>query len=116
MTVALIVFLMMSAVSFGGALLALLITFGMGAPRVLRMIHGLAAGAALVLLAVGNLVQETSSLAWWALGVWTAGLLGGLLFFRVLFPGRPPRLLMFAHGALGLTGLALLYPIAFSGA
>ena len=115
MTVALIVFVLMSAVSLGGALLALLITFGTGAPRLLRLIHGFAAAGALALLAVGNSVQETPSLAWWALGVWTAGLLGGLLFFRVLFPGRAPRMLIAAHGVLGLTGLALLYPVAFAG-
>ncbi|MHA7835635.1 MAG: hypothetical protein ACX94A_14275, partial [Algiphilus sp.] len=106
----------MSAVSLGGALLALLIAFGVGVPRLLRLMHGLAAAGTLALLAVANSVQEAPSLAWWALGVWTAGLLGGLLFFRLLFPGQPPRVLMFAHGVVGLIGLALLYPVAFAGA
>lgn len=113
MTAAIVAFWLMAAVALGGTTLALTVFLGINAPRGLRLVHGVGALLALAILGTANAIGPTNPLAWWAFGVWSAGLIGGLLFFRVLFPGRPPRLLVVGHGALGLTGLALLYPVAF---
>lgn len=114
MTPPFVAFWLMVGVALGGATLALTVFLGINVPRALRVVHGVGALLALAILGTANSIGPTHPLAWWAFGVWSAGLVGGVLFFRVLFPGRPPRMLVVGHGALGLIGLALLYPVAFA--
>lgn len=102
------------AVAAGGSLMALMIAGGRAIPRTLSMGHGLFALVAVGALFTVNLWGEgqTPALAWWAFGVFTAGLTGGLLFFRVLFKDKAPLWLALGHGSLGVLGLALLYNAA----
>lgn len=109
-------FWVFAAVAFGGAGLTALMAVGITIPKWLGTAHGMAALAGLALLFAVNLGLGAAlpALAWWALGVFLAGFVGGMLFFRVLMPGRAPLWLAFGHGSVGLLGLCLLYLAAFA--
>ena len=115
MTALQILFWVFAAIAAGGLGIALLTMVGVNLPALVRTGHGLAALFALAGLFVINLLGEgsTPANAWWALGVLTAGLIGGLLFFKVLVRGKPPAGLMFGHGSVGALGVFLLYTAAF---
>ncbi|WP_420467714.1 hypothetical protein [Panacagrimonas sp.] len=116
MTTLQIAFLTLAAVAAGGVLMTALIVASKPIPAFLGPAHGLAALAAVgVLFAVNlSLGDTTPVLAWWALGVFVAGLVGGLLLFRVLFKDKAPLALALAHGSVGALGLYLLYGAAFA--
>jgi hypothetical protein len=112
-----IVFLMLAAGACGGVLFVVLLARGVRYPGWFGAGHGLLGLAAVGLL--GFALNRASSgmptpQAWWALGVLAAALLGGVTFFRFLFPAHRPIWLALMHGGLALLGLFLLYPIAFA--
>ena len=104
-------FWLAAAVGLGGAGLGLSRMLPLKLPRFMRTVHGMAALFLTGAVFIANLVHEnaTPTVAWWALAVFAAGLVGGLLFFRVLGRGRPPLWLILGHGSLGLSGVYLLY-------
>lgn len=111
-----IAFLFFCAIAAGGLLMAGMILGKMKIPAFLGPAHGLGGLAAVAVLFTANLQGvATPDRAWWALAVFTAGLVGGLLFFRVLFKNAAPILLVAGHGSLAVLGLWLLYPVAFAG-
>jgi hypothetical protein len=91
------------------------IVFKATVPSFFPPAHGIGGLAALALLFIANLRlgEATPASAWWALGVLTAGLIGGLLFFRVLFKQTAPLWLIAGHGSVAGVGLYLLYGAAF---
>lgn len=109
-------FWVFAGIAAGGAGLAAIIAAGKTVPAWLGTAHGMAALAGLALLFGVNLAlgDALPALAWWALVVFLAGFVGGMLFFRVLMPGRAPLWLAFGHGGVGLIGLGLLYLAAFA--
>lgn len=109
-----IAFLFFCAIAAGGVLMLLMILAKARVPAFLGPMHGLGGLAALAVLFAANLTADAvPERAWWALGVFLAGLIGGLLFFRVLFRGNAPLFLFFGHASVALLGLWLLYPVAF---
>lgn len=114
MTLTQIAFLLFAAVAAGGLLMTLLIALKARIPAFIAVGHGLAGLASLAVLFVANLKggEATPALAWWALGVFTGGMLGGLLLFRVLFKDRATLALAAVHGSVGGLGLYLLYQAA----
>jgi hypothetical protein len=113
MTLLQMAFLCFAAVALGGVLMASLIAAKLQVPRALAPLHGLGGLAGVGLLLAANLRGAASERAWLALGVFAAGLAGGVLFFMILFPKRTPALLIAGHGGLALVGLYLLYGVAF---
>jgi len=112
MTLTQIAFVMFAGAASGGLLMVAMIAAGKKIPALIHTGHGLFALAALAVLFAANLQgPETPERAWWALGVFASGLVGGLLFFRVLFPGKPTLLLASMHGSLAAIGLYLLYGV-----
>lgn len=110
-----IAFLFFAAIAAGGLLMAGIIVAKRKVPSFLPPLHGLGGLGAVAVLFAANLMGEaTPDRAWWALVVFTAGLVGGLLFFRVLFKNAAPLLLVAGHGSLAVLGLWLLYPVAFA--
>jgi hypothetical protein len=101
-------------VASGGLLMSLLLALGRRIPALLGTAHGLAGLAALALLFAVNLRggAATPPLAWWALGVFLGGFVGGLLLFRVIFRERASLGLAALHGSAGALGLYLLYGAA----
>ena len=95
--------------------MAAMILFKARVPSFFAPAHGIGALAAIALLFIANLRlgDATPANAWWALGVLTAGLIGGLLFFRVLFKQSAPLWLIAGHGSVAAVGLYLLYGVAF---
>ena len=110
-----VAFLFFAAIAAGGVLMALMILFKAKVPSFFPPAHGIGGLAALALLFFANLRlgEATPTNAWWALGVLTAGLIGGLLFFRVLFNQSAPLWLIAGHGSVAGVGLYLLYGAAF---
>ena len=109
-----IVFIIFAAVASGGVLMLGLILARVIIPSFLGPAHGLAAFAALGLLLTANMQSaETPARAWWALAVFFGGFLGGLLFFKILYPKSAPAILALAHGSVAALGLYLLYGAAF---
>ncbi len=115
MTLMQIAFWALAAIAAGGLLMTGLIAAKVRFPSFLGLGHGLGAIAATGLLFVANLRGEdtTPELAWWALGVFTAGIVGGLVLFRVLFRDNATLPLALMHGSLGAVGLYLLYQAAY---
>ncbi|MGQ0622534.1 MAG: hypothetical protein ACT4QA_21945 [Panacagrimonas sp.] len=110
-----IAFLFFAAIAAGGLLMAGMIVGKIKIPGFLGPAHGLGGLAALAFLFYVNLQSDaTPDRAWWALGVFTAGLIGGLLFFRVLYKNAAPLFLVAGHGSVAALGLWLLYPVAFA--
>jgi hypothetical protein len=111
-----IAFVLFAAIAAGGLGMALMIAAKVRLPSFFGPAHGLGGLGALAVLFIANLQGEaTPTLAWWALGVFTAGLVGGLMLFRVLFPKNTPLLLIAGHGSVAALGLFLLYGVAFPG-
>lgn len=109
-----IAFLFFAAIAAGGLLMVGMIFAKIQIPSFLGPVHGLGGLAAVAFLLYACLQGDaTPERAWWALGVFTAGLMGGLLFFRVLFPKSAPLLLIGGHGSVAALGLFLLFPVAF---
>ena len=103
------------AVAGGGLLMAALIAAKARIPRLLSDGHGLAGLAALGFLFAVNLHgrESTPATAWWSLGVFLGGFVGGLLLFRVIFRNRASLPLVGLHASVGVAGLYLLYRAAF---
>lgn len=109
-------FLFFGAIAAGGILMTVMILGKVKIPSFLGPAHGLGGLAAIALLFYVNLQGDaTPDRAWWALGVFTAGFVGGVLFFRVLFKNAAPLFLVLGHGSVAVLGLWLLYPVAFAG-
>lgn len=115
MTLPKVAFCLFAAVAAGGILMTALIIARVRIPAFLGPAHGLGGLAALLFLFGTNLHggDATPALAWWALGVFFAGFVGGLLLFRVLFKDRAPLPLAALHGSIGAVGLYLLGVSAF---
>lgn len=115
MTLVQLSFLMLVAGAGGGILLSLLVAAGKRIPGWLGKAHGLTGLAGLVVLFGANLRagDAASGSSWWALGVLTIALIGGLILFRVLFTHKIPFPLVALHAALAAGGLWLLNPVAF---
>ena len=117
MTLEQLAFVFFAAVALGGLLMGGLIAARVQVPRNLGPLHGIGGLAGVALLLTANLRHAAvTERAWWALGVFAAGLCGGLLLFVFLFPKRTPLPLIAAHGSLGAAGLYLLYRVAFPAA
>lgn len=109
-----IAFVLLAAIASGGLLMLGMILVKRPIPAFLGPAHGLGGLVGLAVLFAANLQNDAApERAWWALGVFLAGFIGGLLFFRVLFKNRTPLLLVAGHGSLAVLGLWLLYPVAF---
>jgi len=106
-----IAFWWMAAIAAGGLGLTLLVALKLRFPSWIGAAHGLGGLAGLALLFTANLraADTLPDLAWWSLGVFTAGFFGGLLLFRVLFKDRATLPLALMHGSVGSLGLYLLY-------
>lgn len=115
MTLTQIAFAVFAAIASGGLGLAAMVATKVRFPGFMGVAHGLGGLAALAVLFAVNLRggDATPDLAWWALAAFLGGLVGGLLFFRVIFPSRAPLGLVAMHGSLGALGLYLLYRAAF---
>ncbi|TAM09356.1 MAG: hypothetical protein EPN72_00645 [Nevskiaceae bacterium] len=109
------VFVLFLLAACGGVLMLLLIAAGKNYPQWLGTGHGVFALVCLCALFVVNLLGETATpaAAWWALGVFVAGFIGGMLLFRYLYKGRATVPLVLLHGGLNTLGLVLLYNAAF---
>lgn len=105
-------FVLLAAGAAGGVTLALLAVFRVGFPRWFGAAHGLLNLIGLALLLASNLTDGGAVAAgrWWALGILAGALLGGILFFRVIFPNRIRLRAAALHGALALVGLYVLAP------
>ena len=90
-----------------------IISAGKSPPAFMGVGHGIGGLVACAELFVANLQggDATPDAAWWALVVFTSGLAGGLLLFRVLFKGATPLFLVAGHGSVAALGLYLLYPL-----
>ncbi|MFT4148994.1 MAG: hypothetical protein QM656_02270 [Paracoccaceae bacterium] len=98
----------------GGVLISGLQLVGAGRITVpLGRLHGIAGLLGMALLFAINLRGEatTPGAAWAGLVVLVLGALGGLVLLRTLFDGRPPLWLALGHGAVGVAGLWLLWPL-----
>lgn len=108
-------FLFFAAIAAGGLLMAGLVLAKVKIPSLIPPAHGLGGLAALAFLFWVNLQggDATPDRAWWALVVFAAGFVGGLLFFRVLFKKSAPLYLIAGHGSVAAVGLYLLYGVSF---
>jgi hypothetical protein len=81
----------------------------------LGLLHGGAgaAGVAVLLLARRDAVAQV--LAWDAVALLAAALLGGAVWYVWQRRGRPPELVLVLHGAAALIGYALLAALAGGG-
>lgn len=116
MTMTRLAFWLFAAVASGGLLMTLAIALKVSFPRGIGAIHGLAGLGAMCVLFAANLRGEaaTPEAAWWALGVFTGGFVGGVSLFRVIFRDRATLPLIALHASAGSAGLYLLYLAAFS--
>lgn len=117
MTLEQLAFVFFVAVAAGGLLMGGLMAARIQVPRGLGPLHGIGGLSGVALLLAANLHHTAvTERAWWALGVFAAGLCGGLLFFVFLFPKRTPLPLVAVHGSVAVAGLYLLYRVAFPAA
>lgn len=79
----------------------------------LGRLHGICGLAGMVVLFALNLLGEeaTPAAAWQGLILLVLGALGGLAILRTIYGGRPPFWLALGHGAVGMAGLWLLWPL-----
>jgi len=114
MTLLHVAFYFFALVAMGGLGIAALIGAGVRFPGFLPIGHGAAGFAALiVLLFAAARTPEAPPGAWWALAVFAAGFLGGVLLFRLMFRKNPPPLLIAGHGLVAGVGLYLLWAASF---
>lgn len=113
MTLVQFAFFIFVAIAAVGAIMAVLAAFRVRVPAVMSNSHGLAAFIAIALLLLANLTTDVGVLSWAALGVLTIGLIGGGLFFRVVFKDRLPMKIVGLHAGIGALGLLILYLAAF---
>jgi hypothetical protein len=118
MTLLQIAFSILAAGACGGVFFTTLLLLKIRYPAWFGIGHGLL-GLLGVAVLTGSLLQAppemaSATRAWWALGAFTAGLLGGVVLFRLLFPKRRPLVLALLHGGFAVAGLVLLYPVAFA--
>jgi len=110
MTLLQIAFLLFALVATFGFLMFMLIAFRVRLPKFLRIGHGIAGFSALCFLLFALASAPNAPVhAWWALGLFAAGLLGGVLLFRLIFPQKSPLVMIAGHGLIGLAGLYLLW-------
>ncbi|MES1923881.1 hypothetical protein [Salinisphaera sp. T31B1] len=84
-----------------------------GATRPLRIGHGLIAGLGLFCLLIGALI-EPGTLVWTAFGLLALGFAAGATLFGVIWRNSaPPRMLIWAHGAVNTLGVILLGVVVF---
>jgi hypothetical protein len=114
MTLTQIAFWAFAAIASGGLLMTVLILLDVRWPSILPIGHGLGGLTALGILFTANLKggSATPDRAWWALAVFTTGLVGGVVLFRILFKDKATLPLALMHGSLGAIGLWLLYGVA----
>ncbi|MEH3148759.1 MAG: hypothetical protein PGN34_26330 [Methylobacterium frigidaeris] len=109
-----VAFCLLAGGAAGGVILALPPRLRLRLPRGSGTIHGLVGLTGLAVLFFANLrMGGGAPAAWWALGLTTSALVGGLILFRTLFRGRKPLPLVGLHAALAVVGLWLLNPLAF---
>ncbi|QQD19138.1 hypothetical protein I6N98_04595 [Spongiibacter nanhainus] len=110
-----ILFWVFASLAAGGLLIGLCYTTRVSLPSWLGAAHGMAGLFAVGAFFIVNLLHapQAGVLAWWSLGAFAAGVVGGLLLFRVLFPGKAPIWSMMMHGSVAAVGLYLLYAVAF---
>lgn len=116
MTVYLYIFIYFLCIALAGTGLALLRRAGVSLPGWVGMAHGLGGLFGVGGFFIVNLQQsdvvELPSAVWWSLAAFSGGLIGGLIFFRVLFRGKAPVWTFLGHGLMAVIGLYLLYPHA----
>ncbi|MGH1420473.1 MAG: hypothetical protein ACRBEQ_01535 [Hyphomonas sp.] len=97
----------------GGALMGGFTLFKLPPPKWLPPIHGLVNLGAVFIIFLGLVSSDQllPSQLWWGLGISVAALAGGLIFFRILYPTKPPFFLIFLHAVLAAIGITLLLPI-----
>lgn len=109
-----IAFIWFALIAAGGLLIATLITAAKHFPKLLPIGHGVGGFAALIfLLVVLMRMSHAPERAWWAFALFSASLAGGVVLFRLMFPGRAPLVLIMGHGIFGVAGLYLLWTAAF---
>lgn len=98
-----------------GILIAFMRLIKIRLPAWIGTIHGMAGLFGLAGFFVVNLKfgVQAGSLVWWSLGIFSLGLIGGLIFFRVLFTKGAPIWIYAGHGGVAVLGLYLLYVPAF---
>jgi hypothetical protein len=110
-------FLLFASIAAAGVGLAILRRAGVKLPAWLATAHGLSGLLGLAVFFGANL-SLASSIApelWWSLIAFTLGLVGGLLFFRVLFRRQAiPLWAILGHASMAAIGLYLLYFPAMS--
>lgn len=112
MTIQIALYIMVAVIA-GGLTMAGFAVNRRPIPRLFRIGHALAALLGMAVLLLVNLSGPTEPRAWWALGVFVAGFLGGLTLFRFIFRGKTPLVMILGHGSLGVAGLVLLYGAAY---
>lgn len=109
------VFLYFASISLAGVLIACMRTLKLKLPVWIGPVHGMAGlfGLAAFFLINLKFAPQAGNLVWWSLGVFSLGLIGGLIFFRVLFTRGAPIWIYAGHGSVAVLGLYLLYVPAF---
>jgi len=108
-------FLYFASISLAGVSIAVMRLIKLRLPTWIGAVHGLAALFGLAAFFIVNLKfgAQGGTYVWWSLGVFSLGLIGGLIFFRVLFTKGAPIWTYVGHGAAAIAGLSLLYFPAF---
>lgn len=106
-------FWIFATIGLGGLCLGLARISGRPLGHRVASLHGIAGLFAIGALFLANLNLAQGALAWWVLMVFTGALVGGLVFFRVLFQQGVPKYAMLAHGSVAALALCLLYQLAF---
>ena len=101
--------LLVACVALAGMLMAVRVLSGGNLHWLVRKGHRFLGVFALATLAVACSRGIDTPVSWYAFAILSATFLAGLICFGVWLRGRrPPPLLIFGHGALGLSGLIVL--------
>jgi hypothetical protein len=102
--------LLLLGAMMGGALTAFLLLTDRSAPVNLGFLHGGAGATGILLLLLAVLLgQETHSSMTAALGLFMLTGVGGVtLYFLIRRKGVLPKLIIFAHGGLAISAMAVL--------